>query len=167
MDKGTVQVICGLGCGKTTMAIGRGVLAVANGRKVIMIQFLKGNFNSDLAEGLKRLEPDMKVFRFEKSEAFFEHLTEAEKHEELINIRNGFNFARKVLTTGECDVLILDEIFGILDQGIISAEEFKQFLELREPEVDMILTGKVFPESLKTSVDSISRIENVDIDKVS
>lgn len=167
MDKGTVQVICGPGCGKTTMAIGRGVLAVANGKKVIMIQFLKGNLSSDLAEGLQRLEPEMKVFRFEKSEAFFEHLTEAEKSEELINIRNGLNFARKVLTTGECDVLILDEIFGIIDQEIITAEEFIQMMELREPEMDMVLTGKIFPEELKPFVDCISRIENVDVDKVS
>lgn len=46
MDKGKVQVFCGPGWGKTAMAVGKGVIASANSRKVIMIQFLKGNLNS-------------------------------------------------------------------------------------------------------------------------
>ena len=58
-----------------------------------------------------------------------------------MNLRNGFNFAKKVMTTGECDVLILDEILGIVDQGIISAEEFRSFLEARDEETDLIMTG--------------------------
>ena len=38
-----------------------------------------------------------------------------------MNIRNGFNFAKKVVATGECDMLILDEVLGIIDQNIIKA----------------------------------------------
>ena len=43
MEKGSVQVICGPGFGKTTMALGKGVVAVTKHKKVIMIQFLKGS----------------------------------------------------------------------------------------------------------------------------
>lgn len=159
MDKGTVQVICGPGRGKTTAAIGKGISALTRHKTVIMIQFLKGNQESEVFDVLKRLEPDMKVFRFEKSTAFFEALPEEEKREELINIRNGINFAKKVLATGECDLLILDEVLGILDQNIISMEEFIKLLETREEDVDLILTGKVFPSQLDAYVNSISRIE--------
>ena len=40
-------------------------------------------------------------------------------------MRNGINFARKVLTTRECDMLILDEVLGLVDNGIVSVEELE------------------------------------------
>lgn len=130
-------------------------------KRVIMIQFLKGCSPKDEQEVLERLEPDFKVFRFEKSNSFFEELSEEEKAEELINIRNGFNFARKVAATGECDVLILDEVLGIIDQNIITLEDVEKLLEVKEEDLNLVMTGKVFPEKLKPYVDAISRIEYI------
>ena len=165
MDKGKVQVFCGPGWGKTAMAVGKGVIASANSRKVIMIQFLKGNLNSELADGLKMLEPAMKVFRFEKSCKSFAELSEEEKQEERLNIRNGLNFAKKVLSTGECDLLILDEVLGIIDQGVVSCEEIIEFLSASEEGTCVIMTGKVFPKELEPYVDFIARVENDKVDK--
>lgn len=165
MDKGRIQVICGGGIGKTAMALGKAVTEVTSGHKVIMIQFLKGMLSAETAEGLKQLEPDLKVFRFEKQHNLFENLTEEQKKEELFNIRNGLNFARKVLTTGECDMLVLDEFLGILDQQILGEEEFKNLLALREENVDLVLTGKVCPSYLEEYADLVVRIENVKVDK--
>ena len=68
MKKGKVHIIFGTGMGKTAMALGRGVSAAMHGRKVIMIQFLKGVLSHETADGLKQLEPAFKVFRFEKTE---------------------------------------------------------------------------------------------------
>ena len=65
MEKGIVQVIYGGGIGKTAMALGKAVTEITAGRKVIMIQFLKGMLSVETAEWLKHLEPDLKVFRFE------------------------------------------------------------------------------------------------------
>ena len=95
----------------------------------------------------------------------FENLTEEQKKEEMFNIRNGLNFARKVLTTGECDMLVLDEFLGILDQQILGEEEFKNLLALREENVDLVLTGKVCPSYLEEYADLVVRIENVKVDK--
>ena len=156
MNKGSVQVICG-GCGKTAMALGKGLMALTRHEKVIMIQFLKGSLSIDSAGILKNLEPDMKVFRFEKLGDYFEKLTEEQKREERLNIFNGINFAKKVLTTGECDLLILDEILGILDQNIITKEELENLLSMKE-DTELILTGQVFPEELSSCVDTIVRI---------
>lgn len=164
MNKGSVQAICG-GCGKSSMALGKGIMALTRQKKVIMIQFLKGSMSTETSETMKRLEPDMKVFRFEKLGDYFERLTEQQKNEERLNIFNGINFAKKVLTTGECDLLILDEVLGILDQQIISVEDFENLLKLREEEVDVILTGKVFPKALEDYVDSVSFVSNEEVDK--
>ena len=48
-----------------------------------------------------------------------------------MNIRNGLNFARKVLTTDGCDVLILDEVLGLIDKGILTVEELKTLTRSR------------------------------------
>ena len=163
MKNGTVQVICGSGKGKTSMALGLAISALAEQKRVIMIQFLKGSLEPERMDVLMRLEPDLKVFRFEKSPAFIEHLSEEEKKEEERNIHNGLNFAKKVMATGECDVLILDEILGIVDCGIMTAEDLVQNLKAREKEMSVILTGLVFPSGLENDVDAITTIQSKDV----
>lgn len=165
MKHGNVEVICGTGLGKTALALGKGIAALTEQKRIIMIQFLKGSAKKEGLDQLRKLEPDFKVFRFEKSAAFFADLTEEEKAEELINIRNGFNFAKKVVATGECDMLILDEVLGLIDQNIITLEDFEKLLDAREEDMSLVLTGKVFPEKLKPYVDAISTIEYNEVDK--
>ena len=97
MRKGTVQIYSGEGIGKSSAAIGRAIEMAECGKNVVVIRFLKSAGGSDI---LKRLEPEIKVFRFEKSEIDFSDLTEDLKQEEVSNIMNGLNFARKVLSTG-------------------------------------------------------------------
>ena len=75
-----------------------------------------------------RLEPEIKIFRFEKSDLNFAELSEEKKTEEIINIKNGINFAKKVLSTGECDLLILDELLGLIDNSIITVEDLKKII---------------------------------------
>lgn len=164
MEKGTVRVICGPGCGKTVSAIGYGIAGVSHHKNVIIIQFLKGELDEYTSEILKRLEPDMKVFRFEKSQELFENLTEDQKKEELLNIRNGFNFTKKVMATRECDMLILDEILELVDRGIVTLSELVELLKSRAEEIDVVLTGKICPEELVQYVNTVSRIENIKVD---
>lgn len=160
MKETMIQVICGPGRGKSTGAIGRGVSALTRGRSVIMVQFLKGSLDSSNTEVIKRLEPEFKVFRFEKSTCVFDQLSEREKEDARSNIRNGLNFAKKVLVTGECDLLILDEILAILDEGIITVQELRNIVsQAREGSVEMILTGNVFPRELEDCVDEITWIQ--------
>jgi len=154
MKENLIQVICGPGKGKTASALGRGVTALLKGKTVIMVQFLKGSMETEGMEIVKRLEPEFKLFRFEKSPIFFDQLSEEEKDEARINIRNGLNFAKKVLVTGECNILILDEILGILDEGIISL-----ICQARQSEAELIMTGTVYPQELDEYVDEITKIQ--------
>jgi len=164
--KGSVTVFYGPGTGKTVAAIGKGMVAVDQEKTVIMIQFLKGKGEPDAMNALKRLEPEMKVFRFERNEGMFEDLDEEQKNEELFNIKNALNFAKKVITTDGCGLLILDEILGLTDRGIISADELREMIRQKPDEMDIIMTGKVFPDSLTDSVDVISKISNIKNDLI-
>lgn len=166
MATGYVQVYYGEGRGKSSAAFGRAVRAASEGKEVYIIQFLKGKTDVEL-EFLKRLEPEIKFFRFEKSDAFFDKLPEEQKQEERQNIRNGINFARKVLSTGECDLLILDEVLGLVDNKIIDVEEFLSLMKLRQEETEVVLTGRVLEKELRCVASEIYHIlpEN-DVDKI-
>ena len=159
MAKGLIYIYTGDGRGKSPAAIGRAVQAAVEGKSVVIIQFLKGKGLED-SEFLRRMEPEIKLFRFEKSDENFEQLPEEKKKEEILNIRNGMNFAKKVLTTGECDLLILDEVLGLVEKGIVSVEDLKTMLECRE-ETSVILTGIKLTDEICVLSDEVSRIETV------
>lgn len=163
INQGKIEIICGRGSGKTSLALGRAIQALSGHKQVIMIQFLKGSLKQSDLDTVKRLEPELKVFCFEKSDCFFERLSEEEKREELLNIRNGLNYAKKVLTTGECDLLILDEILGLVDQGFLDSEELSGLLNCRD-EVQILMTGQVLPESIAGLADEINCIEHLKVD---
>ena len=139
MAEGCIYIYTGDGRGKSPAAIGRAVQAAVEGKRVVIIQFLKGKGLGD-SDFLRRMEPEIKLFRFEKSDGNFVELPEEKKQEEIQNIRNGIGFAKKVLTTGECDLLILDEVLGLVEKDIITEDDLKALLECRG-DTDVILTG--------------------------
>lgn len=105
------------------------------------------------------MEPEVRLFRFEKKDKFYEDLTDEEKKEENLNIRNGLNFARKVLLTEECDMLILDEILGALEFDIVSEEEIESLIQAKDYETELIMTGNVVTEALKNAADRVVSLE--------
>ena len=160
MRQGAVHIYSGDGHGKSPAALGRAVITAALGKNVVIIQFLKGKGLAD-TEFIRRLEPEIKVFRFEKSDMIFFELSEEKKTEEVINIKNGINFAKKVLATGDCDLLILDEILGLIDNHIITVEELKSLLSARDEETDVILTGISLNDEICMLADEVSKIETI------
>lgn len=159
MAKGLVYIYSGDGRGKSPAAIGRAVQAAMEGKHVVIIQFLKGKGLGD-SGFLEKIEPEIKLFRFEKSDENFEELTEDKKQEEIVNIKNGICFAKKVLATGECDLLILDEVLGLVEKEILSVEDVKALIECRE-ETSVILTGIKLNEEICALADEVSKIEAV------
>jgi cob(I)alamin adenosyltransferase len=158
MNKGLIQVYSGEGHGKSAAALGRAIQFASEGKNVVIINFLKGYQNEEI---LKRLEPEIKVFRFEKSEEEFSHLSDERKQEEIHNIKNGLNFAKKVLTTGECGLLILDEVLGLIDNGIISIEDLGHIIDSKAEDVGIIMTGIQLNDDVCQIADEIFKIEPV------
>ena len=160
MKQGLIHIYSGDGHGKTPAAVGKAVMSAAAGESVVIIQFLKEKGLSD-SEFINRLEPEIKIFRFEKSDSNFDKLSEEKKTEEIINIKNGLNFAKKVLATGECDLLILDEVLGLIDNKIITVEDLKNLLEARDEETDIIMTGISLNDEVCMLADEVSKIETL------
>ncbi|MBE6015504.1 MAG: cob(I)yrinic acid a,c-diamide adenosyltransferase [Lachnospiraceae bacterium] len=160
MAEGFIRVYCGRGKGKTTAAIGLGLSEAAKGNSVVIIQFLKDR-KEDEIEFLSRLEPEVKFFRFERSAESFESLSESDKKEEVINIKNGMNFARKVLSTEGCSLLVLDELLGLVDQHVISPQDVIEILDAKDEDTSVVMTGITMCPELEAYVDEIYNIDIV------
>ncbi len=155
MDQGMLQVYYGNGEGKTAAALGHALRLAGRGGTVYVIPFLKEQINTSFSD---RFEPEMKFFRFEKSPSAFDNMNEEEREEEKKNIQNGINFARKVLATGECDLLVLDEVLGAVNEGMFDEAELVNILSQRSSSTSVILTGRKLPESIRGIADNVLNI---------
>lgn len=146
MDE-NIQIYYGNGKGKSSAALGVCIKEASMGKTVTVVQFLKGS-NQQRLEFLRKLEPDIRIFSFEQSNACFCDLPKELQEDQLVNIRNAWNFVKKVTRTGECDILVIDEILGVIDIGIITLDEFREMLEEKQEGMDLILTGSCLPSGM-------------------
>ena len=160
MNQGSVIVYYGNGKGKSSSAIGHAICAAGMGESVAIIQFLKGNNHAEI-DFLKRLEPEVRLFSFEKNAEFFEELSEEQKQEEIINIKNGLNFEKKVLVTGESTILVLDEILGLLTRNIITVDDIKVLIDAKDEGTELILTGTDMNKELMQYADAVYEIKSI------
>ena len=160
MGNGMIQIYSGDGHGKSPAALGRAIQTACSGGDVVIIQFLKGRGLAE-SEFVKRLEPEIKIFRFEKSDENFANLTQERQAEETQNIRNGLNYAKKVMNTGECSLLILDEVLGLVDNHIITVEELKTLLQSKPEEMDIIMTGITLNDEVCFLADEVTKVEKM------
>lgn len=158
MDRRIVQAFFGRGKGKTSAAIGQCIRSASLGDRTIIIQFLKGTDTEEFSF-LNKLEPEIKLFRFDKFKENYCNLSDEQKKEEKQNVLNGFNFAKKVIETRECDVLVLDEILGLIELGIITIQDIVDVILLRDDYQRLVLTGYNMPEELISYVDVLSEIQ--------
>ena len=161
-DKGAmknkiVHAFYGKGKGKTSAAIGQALRDIDEGERVTIIQFLKGKTGDDFRL-FDRLEPEVQFFRFDKSETCYRDLSFEEKEEEKQNILNGVHYARKVIETGESDIIVLDELLGVLDMGILNIEDIRELLSTGGGYRKLYVTGNNLPDELTDCINVISEI---------
>ncbi|MEE1077836.1 MAG: cob(I)yrinic acid a,c-diamide adenosyltransferase [Agathobacter sp.] len=157
MENGSVRIYYGEGRGKSMAALGSIIYKASLGGSAVVIQFLKGK-DEETENFLKQFEPNVKFFRFEKCDECFDELSEEKRHEEELNLKNGVNFSKKVIATEGCDLVVLDEILGVVDQGIISIDEFRELIMAKPEEMSIICTGRVLHEEMREMVDEIYNI---------
>lgn len=148
-----IHIIYGSGYGKTAAAMGLAVKAAGAGESVTIVQFLKG---TDANYSILSQFEEINFFSFENSEKPYGELTFAEREEQRAKVKNSFHYAKKVIDTGSSDVVILDEILGLLDYNILSVEDIEALIS--GSRVKLILTGRNCPESLQKKATLLSHI---------
>lgn len=150
-----VHIIYGAGYGKTAAAMGLAVKAAGAGETVTIVQFLKG---TDADYSILSQFDEINFFTFENSEKPYGELTFEEREEQRTKAKNSFHYAKKVIDTGSADLVILDEVLGLMDYNILFEKEIAELLQTNS-KVKLILTGRNCPDTLKKRASMLSRIE--------
>lgn len=146
MKKGYIQIYTGEGKGKTTAAMGLAIRAVGRGLEVLIIQFLKGGESGEVSV-LKNID-GIDVHRVSEVKKFFWNMSDQEKQNMRELASTVIKKTVQQLKNGEMDVLILDEVLGALNKGIITIDEVNAVLESHPEHVEVVLTGRDAPKWL-------------------
>ena len=67
--------------------------------------------------------------------------------------------------TGESTILVLDEILGLLEKGIVTLEDIKMLIDAKDEETELILTGTYMQKELMQYVDAVYEIKSIKEDE--
>lgn len=160
LERGLVQVYTGDGKGKTTAALGQGLRSCGRGLKVCMVQFLKSGDTGEL-HSVEKLHPLFEIIRFEKERGFFWTLTEQQKKELKEDIDRGFEFIKSVLAREYCDVLIIDELMGVLGNKLLEVSEVVELLKSKPASMEIIITGRNVPKEIIDAADLVTEMKEI------
>ena len=155
--KGLIHVYTGDGKGKTSAAFGLALRAIGRGLKVYVIQFIKGGFDYGELYIVDNL-PNLKLKAFGRGR----FITETPPAKEDVKLaQEAFELARKVVNSGEHDVVILDEINMALKLGLIEVGEVIQLIKGKPKGVELILTGRHAPPEVIDVADLVTEMKEV------
>jgi cob(I)alamin adenosyltransferase len=157
---GLVHIYTGNGKGKTTAAIGLGIRASGRGRKVLMVQFLKGAHTGEMI-ALERFKPDFELCRYKEISKFSWNMTSDELEDMKKTVENLFQYAVKEAESGRRDLIILDEIMAAITSGFIEIEDVISFVMNKPEKLELVMTGRNAPFELVQLSDYVSEISMV------
>lgn len=169
--KGLVQVYTGEGKGKTTAALGLAIRSIGQGFKVYMIQLMKGgaytgemisaknfipNFEMiQFGRGCIQQQKQMKLLKFVKNPTWETYDIVREDIDcgpcrwcflndetQKRYVKDGWAHAKKIIESGEHDLVILDEINVAIATGFLPVEELLDLLDKKPENMELILTGR-------------------------
>ena len=160
-----LYIFTGNGKGKTTAALGQAMRAVGEGKKVLMVQFIKGPWKSGedfLAAGL---EPNFRLVKMGKGfVGILGDTLPREEHERAAE--DALEFARKEIETapptGGWNLVILDEINNTLQLGLLAKEDVLEFIEETKDKIEhLILTGRDALPELMEIADLVTEMRDI------
>jgi cob(I)alamin adenosyltransferase len=151
-----VLVNTGDGKGKSTAAFGVVMRALARGWKVCVIQFLKsGRWRTGEEELGRRLGVDWNPlgdgFTWDAEDL------EASRAKAVA----AWAAARRVLDSGDYQLVVLDEITYPMNWGWIDAAEVAQAIRDRPPAVNVVATGRDAPAELLEVADTVTEMRKL------
>ena len=162
-QNGQIQIYQSLYRGSYPSIIRDSLRNAALGRKVLLIQFMKGGVKQGVDNAVK-LCGNLTWVR--SSHSFDQYNSEAiEKnnnlkksiYESTIEL---WNFCKREIQSGENDQIILDEIFLAIGNKIIDKDDLISTLENRFITGDVILTGTDIPKELLLMAHQITELRS-------
>lgn len=149
---GLVHLYWGEGKGKTTAVMGLALRALGAGRRVVIVQFLKGGPSGEIPL-LEKL--GARVFRGKAGQKFTFQMDQAEKAEtKTLQTEN----LRRALAL-EADLLVLDEACAAWQKDLVDRDLLKQAVLDRPQGREVVLTGRNPPDWLWEAADYITEMK--------
>ena len=141
--KGLVLVHTGEGKGKTTAAIGLAVRAWGDGFRILILQFIKGSWKYGELSTLKALaEIDGRIEIRPTGIGFTRNASSEEMAVHREKAQTALQEALTEMTSGQWDMIILDEINYALNFGLLEEQEVLELLSQKPTELHLVLTGR-------------------------
>lgn len=157
VKKGLVMVYTGNGKGKTTAALGLAFRCLGHGKKVYMIQFMKGGGEYGEIQAA-RFFPNFTLVQRGMS-SFVRKGTPRREDVELAE--KGLELAREILKDGSYELVILDEINVAVSFGLLKESDVLELIDLKPEHVTMVLTGRYAPPGIIERADMVSEVMEV------
>lgn len=157
LEKGYVQVYTGDGKGKTTAALGLCLRASGHGMKSLIIQFMKGKTDYGEINALEKI-PLITIRQFGTPDFVMKG---QERQIDFDEARAALDLARIEMQNPDLSILVLDEINVALHFNLIKVSDVLSLLDEKPDRLELILTGRRFPEELAERADLLTRFESV------
>ncbi|MGH2716687.1 MAG: cob(I)yrinic acid a,c-diamide adenosyltransferase [Thermoleophilaceae bacterium] len=157
-----VLLVTGDGKGKTTSGFGQALRAAGAGLRVAIIQFIKGAWQTGEVRALAATDLPISVERTGLGftiERLRDPRIPMSAHVEAA--RHGLERARVHLTSGEVDLVVLDEICGAITAGLVTESEVLTLIDGRADGVHVLLTGRDATPGLVARADTVSEVRLV------
>ncbi|MDD3926237.1 MAG: cob(I)yrinic acid a,c-diamide adenosyltransferase [bacterium] len=149
---GLVQVYTGNGKGKTTAALGLALRAWGRGVRVCLIQFFKTRETGELLA-------NRKCGLFDHYSAGRGFVIGDPTVEDVAAAVRGLETAARILSAGEHQLVILDEINNAVAKGLLSAADVLAAVAGRHHGVEVVLTGRDAPSEFIQAADLVTVME--------
>ncbi len=155
--KGLVIVNTGDGKGKTSAALGVILRSWGRGFRVCMIQFIK---STTASTGEVKAAKKMGIEWHKCGDGF---TWQSENMDETIALaRNGWQIAQAKISSGDFDLVVLDEFTYPLHFGWLDTNEVIAWLSTHKPpRMHLIITGRDAPETLVEYADLVTEMKLV------
>ena len=160
-QNGQIQIYQSSYRGSYSSVIRDSLRNAALGRKVLLVQLMKGGVKQGIANAQK-LCGNLTWVRSSNSYDQYESENIDEDITQAINnsILELWELCKKELLSGEYDQIILDEIFLAIEMKIISKDDLISTLENRFISGDVILTGTSIPKNFLLMADQITELRS-------
>ena len=157
-DRGLLMINTGNGKGKTTAAMGLMLRAWGHDKKVIMLQFVK-NTKANFGEHRAARKIGMEIIA---GGAGFVIPGVAGDIEKSIRLsRELWSRAAQIITSGEYDMVVLDELSYPLKYGWLDVQEVISVLRNRPDDEHVVITGRDMPEELIEFADMVTEFSEI------
>ena len=137
-QRGLVLVYTGDGKGKSSSAFGVIVRALGWGQRVGVVQFIKGNWKTGERQFFSKHEGQIEWHTM--GEGFTWDTQDRDRDTSVA--QEAFRKGRELLASGDCDLVVLDEINIALRYGYLAEDAVIEGLKARSARTSVILTGR-------------------------